>query len=307
MKKFVIKSIIMALIVTGIVAGAEALSMDPRTKAVMTKLTNSEDYAGEESGTADIVFIIRKAKEADDTTVLVIGDSIARQMLTGLQEECPEVKIDCANAAVNISGQYMLAAEYLNSHPGATDVWLFAHPLTLTRTYDLELGYGYAVMPFAMEDSLKYLDDETIDQMASVYGRVALNGTVADLINRSTMNRKLFSTYIRMNSSEYEQGNSYEIASHYLIKLKQLCDEKGVTLHFYSSPSTEYYRDKIEETRADFEASEFSEIFPDYLDGIYYFPTEWSNDCSHFGGDYADRETYDLVLSGAYDEFFTDL
>lgn len=304
MKKFVIKSIIMALIVAGIVAGAEALSMDPRTKAVMTKLTNSEDYAGEESGTADIVSIIRKAKEADDTTVLVIGDSIARQMLTGLQEECPEVKIDCANAAVNISGQYMLAAEYLNSHPGATDVWLFAHPLTLTRTYDLELGYGYAVMPFAMEDSLKYLDDETIDQMASVYGRVALNGMVADLINRSTMNRKLFSTYIRMNSSEYEQGNSYEIASHYLIKLKQLCDEKGVTLHFYSSPSTEYYRDKIEETRADFEASEFSEIFPDYLDGIYYFPTEWSNDFSHFGGDYANMDVYKAVIEEAYSEFF---
>ncbi len=307
MKKLIIKSIIMALIVTGIVAGVEMLSMYPHTKDVMTEITNSEEYAGEESGTADIVSIIQKAKEADDTTALVIGDSIARQMLTGLQEKCPGVKIDCANAAVNISGQYMLAAEYLNTHPKATDIWLFAHPLTLTRTYDLELGYGYAVMPFAMEGSLKYLDDETIDQMASVYGRAALNGTVAGLINRSTMNRKLFSTYIRMNSSEYEQGNSYEIASHYLIKLKQLCDEKGVTLHFYSSPSTEYYRDKIEETRSDFEASEFSKVFPDYLDSIYYFPTEWSGDYSHFGGDYADRRTYDFVLSEAYDEFFTEL
>ena len=307
MRRFIVKSIILALIVTGIFAVVEFLSLNPETKDLVAKITNSDDYAGEENGTADIVSIIQRAKEPDDTTVLVIGDSIARQMLTGLQEDCPGVKIDCANAAVNITGQYMLAVTFLETHPDATDIWLFAHPLTLTRTYDMELGYGYAVMPFAIEGVLDELDDVTIDQMASVYGRFALNGKVAELINRSPMNRKLFFSYIRMNNREYEQSNSYEIASYYLIKLKNLCDEKGVTFHFYSSPSTEYYRDKIEETRSDFESSEFSEVFPEYLDSIYYFPTEWSTDTSHFGGDYANRETYDRVLNEAYDELFTEL
>ena len=307
MKKFIVKSVLIALIAACLFSALEILSISPETKDMMARITNSEDYSGEEGGTADIVSIIRRVKEPDDTTVLVIGDSIARQMLTGLQDDCPGIKIACANAAINISGQYMLAVTYLDSHPDATDIWLFAHPLTLTRTYDLELGYGYAVMPFAMEDTLKYLDKETIDQMASVYGRFALNRKVADVINRSPMNRKLFFSYIRMNNTEYDQSNSYEIASLYLIKLKNLCDEKGVALHFYSSPSTEYYRDKIEETRNDFEASDFSKEFPYYLDSIYYFPTEWSGDMSHFGGDYANRETYDYVLKEAYDEFFTEL
>lgn len=285
----------------------EYLSINNRTKDVVARLTNSLDYSGEENGTADIVSIIRDVKNTDGTTVLVIGDSIARQIFSGLQEEHTGLKIDCANAAVNISGQYMLAVTWLNSHPEATDVWMFVHPLTLDRGYDLELGYAYAVMPFAMEGVLNELDDVTLDQMASVYGRFALNSKVASIISNSPMNRKIFFSYIRMHNEEYVQSNSYEIASLYILKLRKMCEERGISFHLYSSPSTEYYREKIEETRSDFENSPLYEVYPDYLNSIYYFPTEWSNDCTHFGGDYASRETYDMVIEDAYDEFFVDL
>ncbi len=307
MKKLIIKSIIMVFMVTGLLSALEFLAINPSTKDIIAKLSNSEDYMGEEAGTAEIVDVISEVKVQDETTVLVIGDSIARQMFSGFQGECPNVRIDCANAAINISGQYMLVIEYLKNHPNTTDIWLFAHPLTLTRTYDLELGYGYAVLPFAMEGSLKYLDDITLDQMASVYGRAALNGCVASCINASPMNRKLFFSYVRLHNEEYVQSNDYEITSLYVIKLKDLCEERGVSFHFYSSPSTEYYREKIEETREDFESSPLHEVYPDYLDSIYYFPTDWSEDYTHFGGDYANRDTYEHVINEAYDEFFVEL
>lgn len=304
MMKLVRKIILFLIIFVVVFFTLEYLSINYQTKDIIARLTNSLDYSGEENGTADIVSIIRDAKNTDGTTVLVIGDSVARQMFSGLQDESTGLKIDCANAAVNISGQYMLAVTWLNSHPEATDVWMFAHPLTLDRGYDLELGYAYAVMPFAMEGILNELDDETLDQMASVYGRFALDPKVASLINSSPMNRKIFFSYIRMHNEEYVQSNAYEIASLYILKLSNICEERGVEFHFYSSPSTEYYREKIEETRPDFEDSPLSLIYPDYLDSIYYFPTEWSNDCTHFGGEYASRETYDMVIEEAYQEFF---
>lgn len=304
MKKLIIKISILCLAVLGFLIIIEALSCNDDTKEAMARLTNSEDYLEQGSGAASILPIIGSAGMEDGKRVLVLGDSIAGQMFSGLAEEYPDVRIACANAAINISGQYMLASVFLDSHPDATDIWLYAHPLTLVRGYDLELGYGYAVMPFAIDGSLGYLDDRTLDEMRSVYGRLSMNPDVASFIDASPLNRKLFLSYIRMHNEPYVQENDYEIASRCIIRLKELCESRGVTFHFYSSPSTEYYRDKIEETRSDYELSDMYALYPDYLDSIYYFPNEWSGDMTHFSTEYANREVYDRVMDEAYDEIF---
>ncbi len=304
MKKLIIKISILCLAVLGFLIIIEALSCNDDTKEAMARLTNSEDYLEQGSGASSILPIIGSAGMEDGKRVLVLGDSIAGQMFSGLAEDYPDIRIACANAAINISGQYMLASVFLDSHPEATDIWLYAHPLTLTRGYDLELGYGYAVMPFAIDGSLGYLDDRTLDEMRSVYGRLAMNPDVASFIDASPLNRKIFLSYIRMHNEPYVQENDYEIASRCIIRLKELCESRGVTFHFYSSPSTEYYRDKIEETRSDYELSDMYALYPDYLDSIYYFPNEWSGDMTHFSTEYANREVYDRVMDEAYDDIF---
>lgn len=304
MKKLIIKILILCLAVLGFLFIIEELSCNDDTKEAMARLTNSEDYLEQGSGAASILPIIGSAGMEDGKRVLVLGDSIAGQMFSGLAEEYPDVRIACANAAINISGQYMLASVFLDSHPDATDIWLYAHPLTLVRGYDLELGYGYAVMPFAIAGSLKYLDDRTMEEMRFVYGSLSMNPDVASFIDASPLNRKIFLSYIRMHNEPYVQENDYEIASRCIIRLKELCESRGVTFHFYSSPSTEYYRDKIEETRSDYELSDMYALYPDYLDSIYYFPNEWSGDMTHFSTEYANREVYDMVMDEAYDDIF---
>ena len=305
MKKLLLKIFILLAFVAGFLAVLEYFSIREDTKAVIAGLTNSEDYLTQGSGAASILPVIDSVSQSDGKNVLVIGDSIAGQMFSGLAQDYPEVKIACANAAINISGQCMLAARYLDTHPEATDVWLFAHPLTLIRGYDMELGYGYAVMPFAMDGTLDYLDEETVNEMMSAYGRLSMNPYAASFIDASPLNRKLFLSYIRMHREPYVQDNDYEIASRCIIRLKELCESKGVTFHFYSSPSTEYYREKIEETRSDYEMSGMYLLYPDYLDRIYYFPDEWSSDMTHFSEEYAVREVYDAIIDEAYDGCFT--
>lgn len=304
MKKLILKFILLFVFTLGLFCLVDYFSCQRETKKIVAKLTGSIEYLGEENGTDSIISIIRTVSSDDGTNVLVIGDSISGQMFSGMSGECPNTRIACGNAAINVSGQYMLAVTYLDNHPDATDVWLFAHPLTLDRGYDMELGYGYAVMPFAIEGIMDELDDVTLDQMATAYGRVALNPTFANVINKSPLNRKLFFNYIRMHNEEYVQDNAYEIASLYILKLADICREKGVNFHFYSSPSTEYYRDRIESTRDDFNDSELSKAYPGYLDSIYYFPTEWSKDYTHFDDEHSVREVYDEIIGKAYDEFF---
>ena len=42
------------------------------------------------------------------------------------------------------------------------------------------------------------------------------------------------------------------------------------------------------------------EVYPDYLDSVYFFPTEWSDDYTHFGEEYANGEIYRSVIKNAY-------
>ncbi len=295
------------VLLSGLFMVPELLSLDDGTKALSAKLTNSEDFLEMNTGIRSICPVIERAGAEDGATVLIIGDSIAGQLFNRLGDNDNGVTVCCANAAINITGQYMLAKTFLDSHPEATDIWLFMHPLTLTRTYDMNLGYGYSVMPFVETGLIDELDSNTIDQMASVYGRIALSREAVDLIERSPLNRKLFLNYIMMHNEEYHQSNAYEISEQYILKLRDLCDERGVAFHFYSSPSTEYYRESNEDTRADFEMTALYELYPDYLDSIYYFPTEWSEDMTHFGYEYASEDVYDEVIRDAYEDFNSEI
>ncbi len=285
----------------------EYLSLNASTVDIGARITNSEDFKEATGGISSICPVIDKARVADNVNVLVIGDSIAGQMFNDLDDPSAGIKVCCTNAAINITGQYMIAMEFLDSHPDATDIWLYMHPLTMIRDYDLEMCYFYGVMPFVNSDSMHYLDDVTIKEMSSVYGSYALNKEFVSLIDKSSLNRKLFFGYLRNNGKEFERLNVYETSSMYIERLARECEERGVNFHFYASPSTEYFRDRIEGTRTDFESSHLYEMYPDYLDDVYYFPTEWSEDMTHFGGEYASRETYDMIIDEAYDEFFMNM
>ena len=109
MKKLLAKFTILISFIFALVLLLEFLSMNDSTKMVVAELTNSSDYLSEGSGTSDIIPMIESVREIDDTTVLVIGDSIARQMFTAMKDDFPEARIACVNSAINISVQYILA------------------------------------------------------------------------------------------------------------------------------------------------------------------------------------------------------
>ena len=304
MRKLIYKFIILFLLLVSILSVIEALSFWEETKILIARLTNSEDYISGGSGTPWICPLIEKAGTENSTAVLVLGDSIAGQMFNDMENEDPRLCVVCTNAAINITGQYMLAKTWLDSHPEAESVWLYMHPLTLTRTFDHDLAYAYAVMPFAKTGKLKELDENTLRQMRSAYSAVGLDRFFVNTIDGSPLNRKLFLNWMLMNRKDYCQENAYEISAQYILKLSALCKERGVEFHFAPSPSTEFFRSRIEETREDYLKTDLSTYYPDYLDRIYYFPTEWSEDMTHFAGGYASRECYDEVIEKAYTEFF---
>lgn len=296
MKKLLIKGSMFSIIILLSVASILFLSTKEPTRARIAEWTNSEEFMDEN----EMLPYFDKAREQDGTTQLIIGDSVCRQMFADLEKDNPGTSILATNAALMITGQYLLAEEYLQEHPDTTDVFLVMHPLTLTRTFDTEWSYRYAVMTYVETGSLQHLDANTLETMKTVYGSLFLQKNVVQLIEASPVCRKLSLSYLNFNAEEYIQKSSFEIADQYVKKLYDLCREQGVKLHLYASPVAEYYKEQIGELAVEYEQTWMYSQYPDYMNDIWYYPSEWAEDLSHFSGEYAERGRLNEVIGQAY-------
>lgn len=297
MKKLLAKGFLFIGIICFLCAAFVALSMREPYRAVIARWTDSEEFMGE----SGMLPYFQQVKTSDQTTQLVIGDSICRQMFAGLSEYNPQMSIQATNAALMITGQYLLAEEYLKAHPEATDVFLVMHPMAITRTFDTEWAYRYGVMTYAETDTISYLDENTLNEMADIYGRFFMKKEVVNVIENSPTMRKLYLSYININKSDYVQSSPFEIADQYVKKLYDLCTENGVTLHVYASPVSEDFRDWTQELEEIYGTTWMSTHYPDYFQDILYYPSEWSEDTSHFSGEHAEREELNNIIETAYE------
>lgn len=297
MKKFFAKGFLFVLIICFLCSAFVSLSMREPYRAVIAEWTGSEEFMSD----SGILPYFEKVRETDQTSQLVIGDSICRQMFVELGEANPQMSIQASNAALMITGQYLLAEEYLKSHPEATDVFLVMHPMAITRTFDTEWSYRYAVMSYVETDTIGYLDKNTLDDMAGVYGRFFMRKEAVRVIEDSPVTRKLYLSYININRSDYVQSSPFEIADQYVRKLYDLCEEHGAKLHVYPSPVAEVFRGRSEELEKEYGATWMSTQYPDYFRDILYYPDEWSEDTSHFSGEHAEREELDKIIETAYE------
>lgn len=296
MKKLIWKSILFFLIIWSVCAGVIFLSAREPFRPAIARLTGSEEFMDD----SELLPYFETAAQPDKTTQLVIGDSVCRQMFSGLGEYNPEKSFLATNAALMMPGQYLLARDYFESHTGVTDVYLIMHPLTLTRTFDPEWGYRYAAMTYVETDNIRHLDERTVDAMVEAYGAFFLREDVVWLVENSPVCRRLCLSYIGGSKAPYEQKHPFEIADLYVERLDELCRENGAELHLYSSPVSTYYREQIEELAESYEGTWMSGRFPRYIEEIWYYPNEWTEDLSHFSGEYARREKLNETIEQVY-------
>lgn len=100
-----------------------------------------------------------------------------------------------------------------------TDVFLIVLPESLGRTFDTRCGYQYTVMPFVETDTLKDLDDNTLDIMEDTYGKAFLNRKIIKVLHLSAVNRKLYLNILADHTPGYVLSNHFEIADQYVVKI----------------------------------------------------------------------------------------
>lgn len=303
MKKFYLNGISFFIILLLGIIGLEYLSMREDTRALIARWTDSTAFLSENTVTDEIKDYIYRAREQDGSTKLIIGDSVCRQMFIGLQEYNDDFTIIGSNGAITVAGQYLLAKEYLDNHPNATDIFLILLPESFERTYDTTWGYQYAVMPFVATDTLKNLDQNTLDIIASTYGELSLNPYFVDSMYSSGVNKKLYLNFLRKSSSGYKLSNDFELADQYVCKIDELCRERNVSFHLYPCPMSETRKEYIEDLDASFKESKIYSLNPAFLDMAYYFPAEQAADGAHFSGDYANQKCYNEKISAMFEGY----
>ena len=300
MKKFYFKITLFIALIATILVACEYLSVREPFRTWIAEWTDSESFITGNVGSDEIKPYISRVQTSDGTTKLLLGDSVGRQLYVGLQDYNEDMAIVGSNAAITMAGQYILAAEYIENHPDATDIFLVVLPESLCRSFDTKWGYQYTVMPFVETGTLGRLDQDTLDIMKSVYGEFFMKEDVVYKIDRSAINRKLYLNVLKEHSESYVPKSKFALAEQYLMKMYELCNENGITMHLYACPLADNRVQEIEAMKREYEETELYQIFPDFMDNIYYYPVEQAADGVHFSGDYANQEFYNEIIQKMY-------
>lgn len=298
-KLFIVTAAI--LLITGII---EVLSYDDDYSMPIAKLTESDTYVTNMDGPDWIVPLIEKVSAEDESHVLLIGDSVCRQMFIDLMDINKETCVAPAVSPFGMCGQYVLVKQYLDSHPDATDVYLMMVPMgDVSHDFIVEYGYQYVVMPLVETDLLYLLDEKTIDELKYMFGEWSMKPSVVHKIDKSGLNRKLYLNYVKAyRKNDYKHSLEESVYIKYLKKIKALCDERSVKLHFLSDPipDTELYHGIVEKEVPElFVQTGLYDMFPEYLESVRFYPEELF-DGIHFKGKYDNRENYDKIIREMY-------
>ncbi len=305
MKQFIKKALIFIFILTAVLIILDLLSMVEPTRTVLASLTDSTDYISVNVGADEIKPYIVQAAQSDSTTKLILGDSVCHQLFSGLQDQSSDISILGSNAAITPAGQYILAKKYIDSHPGATDIYIFMLPGALGQSFDTNYGYQYTVMPFVETGTIELLEDKTVKDMEEVYGKLFMQPAIVRMIDLSGPNRKLYLNMLKKYSSAYKPDKYFDIADMYIGKIKDICDNSNICLHLHPCPVFESRISDSESLRAEYESSKLHEWFPEYFDEIVYYPDNESSDNVHFNDEFATREHLDEVIIDCYSSFIT--
>lgn len=304
MKTFWKKILIISLAVIVSVGVVEVLSFDDDYSMPIAILTESDTYLTHMDGPDWIVPLIEKVSEEDESHVLLIGDSVCRQMFIDLMDINKETCVAPAISPFGMCGQYVLVKQYLDNHPDATDVYLMMVPMgDVSRDFSVEYGYQYVVMPLVETNLLYLLDENTIDELKYMFGEWYMKPSVVQKIDKSGLNRKLYLNYVKAcRKNDYEHSLEESVYIKYLKKIRTLCDERSVKLHFLSDPipDTDLYHDIVEvQVPQLFSETGLDEMFPEYLRSVRFYPEELFEGV-HFKGKYDNRENYDGIINEMY-------
>lgn len=298
MKKLFYKLLLFASINICIIVCFLIVSASEEWRMPIAELTQSKEYIYENFGPNEIIPYIERVQEKNSFTKLIIGDSVCNQIFERYYGTNDDYCFCGTNQAITIAGQYILAEEFVKNHENVTDIYLIIIMDSLASGYNAKLGYQYAVMPFVETDTICALDEDTRREIASMYGGIFCKKEVVEVIHKSPLCMKLYLNTLAEKNRIFpleQQGIISDLTYQYLVKLKSLCDEKGIRFHLIAGPHADSEEQHIRAEQVLGEAKRKGELIgvEEYLDQITYYPETIFRDRVHFDEDQLEESFFD--------------
>lgn len=228
-------------------------------------------------------------KRHEGKDVLILGDSVARQLVSiGIKNKAHIIDLSC-NMAISLAGQYVLFENVLKNNKQIKTVCILLVPDSFTNNLNQKYTHNYFVKPFYTEYSA-YLTKNTIQIVNSKYSKVV---AVFDPF----FGKLPLSKVLDVTSIDYHDDSSSKHGTHlspisieYLTLIQNKCSKLNIKLKIYPLPisvstynkirSLDYFRNQINN-------NQYNDILGEYINNLVVLDDNFFlKDTVHFKSEY---------------------
>jgi hypothetical protein len=216
---------------------------------------------------------IRRSKsEQPNTRLLIIGDSVAKQIFDPSNKVDTVTSLAC-NQSIDLVGHYLLLKDFLERNPSVERIAFIYNPFSFSNDLDHKYTYNYFLKPFYHP----YYTPEFTEHVRGQIDQIPY----AELVNFPPVATTFWTPSYDPPSStdQFLSVTSWE----YLNKIVDLTRQKSIPLAFLSAPIKASRQEEVRQLQALYEASGRSlELLDHYFASITYVPDTLFMDDIHF-------------------------
>ncbi|MEC3906305.1 hypothetical protein VOI54_04705 [Tamlana sp. 2201CG12-4] len=220
----------------------------------------------------EIYYAIEKSKLSNDSKILLLGDSVGRQLFDNTINNKQINSLAC-NQAVGMPGQYFLLNNYLNSENEVDQVIMLFNPLSFQNNLDQIYTYHYFLKPFYNSEYTDLFSENVNRQISKIpYHYFA----------------QVPHIYITSWAPEFRSLDKIDytflspISIEYLIKIKELSSKYSFKLNILPTPvsiESKAFIEAIDKT--EFQKCNLDSEFRNYFEKIVYLDSANFEDGIH--------------------------
>ncbi|WP_426671425.1 hypothetical protein ACPPVU_09320 [Mucilaginibacter sp. McL0603] len=238
----------------------------------------------------EIYISIRKSKVQKKVKILIIGDSMGKQLYDNKTYNDSIYSLTC-NQAISMAGYYILLQNFIkknrNNLPGK--VVLIVGPSTLRNNLDQTISYHYFLKPFYKPENEKYFTAACLDQIRKI--PFYYTSQLPFILNTN------WSPAYSKSDGPASFRLISPVSNDYLVKIRLLCSTNKMPFSIYCPPVTIANKKCVMQLSAnmnEFEKCGMKNEFIVYFKNIAYMPDSLFQDQRHFKKQYIPVDYFNL-------------
>ena len=237
----------------------------------------TESYKNDIAG-KEIYYSIKKSTELSDAEILLLGDSVARQLLNNEENDLLINSLAC-NQGISLVGQFILLEKYLKKGNKIDKLIILYHPISFKNNLDQIYTFHYFMKPFYIKENYKYFSPTVFNQISKI-PFYYLNRE--PFILTSNWSPKYSSPIDEFGNTKKGSFWLSKVSIEYLKKIQQLAEVNDFKIQLVAPPISAAKQELIKAMNTDLiKGNELEGMFKDYFENIIYCDDSFFKDDIH--------------------------